>query len=1045
VTVSLPRQSLRRPVTVLVALAAILVLGGVSFTRLKLDFLPKVDFPFVGVQIPYPNAVPAQVEREIARPIEEVMATLGGVKELNSFSDRDGAFVGVMFDFDRDIDVLRLEVKEKMEQVRPLLPSDVEDYFIFTFNTSDIPVMEGRISAPGLDLAGSYDLLERRIIAPLQRIDGVGRVMVDGISPKDVTIYLALDKIIEHNIDVGRLFQTLGANNVDVSLGRVMNGHQRVSVRSLGQFRSLGEIRDLRIGETGLRLDDIADIIYAEPAPQYYRHLDSEPAIAFVIQKASGANIVEVTREIRAVMDRIDRDPALEGIQVVVWFDQGENIMDSLRGLLMAGLVGSAMAVGILFVFLRRLRTTLVAAIAIPVSVIATCTFFYLTGRSLNILTMMGLMLAVGMLVDNAIVVLEAIFRRQEQGEEAGLAAEKGSREVTMAVVASTLTSIIVFAPIILTKNSEMSRWLSEVGLTISITLIFSLLICLTVVPLLASRIRNGGARKEPKVLNAIRGRYLRALRWTALRHRKATMGFLGIGVLLTVLVIKVSGFGASEMGESGDIKRDHVSFYLEYTDNTNIYRVREYVDLIEPFLIARKDTMEVKAVYTFYDDNYTGFRLYSRDDVELGPDRVKELRGYLRENLPEIAGAKYRFRDDDDVGDGAELISVTLFGEDTDLLEELSLEAIRRMSLVEDLHDVGSNQESGRDEVRVILDRQLAGRYGVSPRDLAQVMGLTFRGVPLRRFQGENREVDLGIVLEPADRRNIDNLARLPVTYRDGRPVLLGQVADFEIGRGPDRIMRERQQTALTIGGAYEGEDYDAALEKVTAILDSMDLPSGYSWSYGRHLRRNQEQTDSMGVNTLLALACVYLVMAALFESFLHPLVIMLCIPFAAFGAIWTLILTGTPFSLFAMIGMVILIGIVVNNGIVLLDHVNALRRAGLSRDDAILRGCRDRFRPILMTAATTILGLAPLALGKTAVANAYYFPLARAVMGGLATSTVLTLLVLPTFYVMAENWAAWARRALAWGLGRGPLPWRPHPADESGGTDLAPGLTRR
>ena len=1036
---NLSQFSMRRPVTVLVALAAVLVLGGVSFTRLKLDFLPKLDWPFVGVQVPYPNAVPAQVEREISRPIEEIMATLGDVKELNSYSARDGAFVGVMFDFDRDIDVLRLEVKEKMEQVRPLLPDDVEDYFIFTFNTDDIPVMEGRISAPGMDLAGSYDLLERRIINPLQRIDGVGRVMVDGISPKDVTIYLSLDRIIEHGIDVGQLFQTLNASNMDLSIGRVMDGRQRVSVRSLGQFRSLGEIRGLVVNETGLQLSDIADIVYAEPAPQYYRHLDGEAAIAFVIQKASGANIVEVTRHIRAVLAEIDKDPALAGIQVVVWFDQGENIMGSLRGLLMAGLVGSLMAVGILFLFLRRLRTTLVAAIAIPVSVIATCGFFYLTDRSLNILTMMGLMLAVGMLVDNAIVVLEAIYRRQELGEGAAEASENGSREVALAVIASTLTSVIVFAPIVVTRNSEIARWLSEVGLTISVTLVFSLLVCLTAVPLLASRIRNGGTKREFSALRALRRRYLRLLRWTALEHRKATVGYLVLFVFLTVLAMKATGFGSADMGDSGDVKRDHLSLWLEYTDNTNIYRVREYVATIEEFLIAEKDTLGVKAVYTFFDDNYTGFRLYARDDVEMTPDQMRFMKDHLRDRLPEIAGAEYRFRGDDDAGDGAELISVTLFGEDTDLLAELSGEVIRRMNFIEDLHDVDTNRQQGRDEVRVILDRQLAARYGVSPRDLSQVLGLTFRGVPLRKFQGEGREVDFGIVLEPADRRNIDNLMRLPVTYRDNRPVLLGQVARFEIGRGPSRIMRERQQTALTISGAYEGDDYDTALAEVTAILDSMDLPSGYSWSYGRHLRRNQEQQDNMAANTLLALICVYLVMAALFESFLHPLVIMLCIPFAALGVFWTLMLTGTPMNLFAMIGIVILIGIVVNNGIVLLDHINGLRRAGLPREQAILQGCRDRFRPILMTAATTILGLAPLAVGKTAVADAYYFPLARAVMGGLTASTVLTLVVLPTFYVLAESWAVWARRALNWGLGRGPLPWR------GGNGGSAPELSRR
>jgi HAE1 family hydrophobic/amphiphilic exporter-1 len=333
-----------------------------------------------------------------------------------------------------------------------------------------------------------------------------------------------------------------------------------------------------------------------------------------------------------------------------------------------------------------------------------------------------------------------------------------------------------------------------------------------------------------------------------------------------------------------------------------------------------------------------------------------------------------------------------------------------------------------------------LAGRYGVSPRDLSQVLGLTFRGVPLRKFQGADREIDLGIVLEPSDRRNIDNLSRLPVTYRDDRPILLGQLARFEVGKGPQGIRRENQKTALTITGAYEGDDFGKITDRVEQVMDSIEMPAGYSWSYGRQMRQAQQQQSEMGINILLALACVYLVMAALFESYLHPLVIMLCIPFAAFGVIWTLLLSGTPFNLFAMIGMVILTGVVVNNGIVLLDHINYLRRGGLPRDEAIVTGCRDRFRPILMTALTTILGLAPLALGKTAVADAYYFPLARAVMGGLATSTVLTLVVLPTFYILAEDRALKAKDLVGWGMGRRSLPWRR--LDDSGAPPELPGV---
>ncbi len=1020
--------SLRRPITILVCTAAILMLGAVSLQRLKLDFLPKIDFPFVAVWMPYPNAVPSQVERDIVRPVEESMATLGELRSMSSWAGRDGAWVNLEFDFGRGIDFLRLEVREKMEQVRPLLPADLPEFFIFSFNSADIPVMVGRISSKGQDLAGSYDLLERRIINPLRRVEGVGRVQVDGIAPKDVTIYLLLDRIITHNVDIGRLFQTLNESNMDLSLGRLDHGKQRINIRSIGQFRSLDEIEELQVNAAGIRLRDIAEIVYREPAPNYYRHLNGEPAIAFEIQKASGANVVDVSRAVNGVLAEIKKDPALKGIEVVLFFDQAGQILESLRGLLMSGLIGSIMAVAILFFFLRRVKATLVVSTAIPICVIATCAFLYLTNRSLNILTMMGLMLAVGMLVDNAIVVLESIYRRQEMGEDSTSAARGGAQDVAVAVTASTMTSIIVFAPIILTKGDELAVWLGEVGVTISVTLIFSLLVCLTLVPMLASRIRTNGGVKEFRVLSLARERYLKVLRWTAIGHPRLTgWVFIPLFLLLTVGAMKVTGFGPDEMSnDSSGVRQENLYVELEFTDNSNVYRVREQVEIVETFLRSKQDSLQVEYLYFYYQDNFAAFSLYFEEEFKPDIHKVRTLRDYMREELPVLAGSVYRFGGEDEGGMGVETLSVTLFGEDTRLLETLAAEAERRIKLLDGMQDMGTDVDEGTDEIRIILDRQLAGRYGVSPRDLSQVLGLTFRGVPLRKFQGADREIDLGIVLEPSDRRNIDNLRRLPVTYREDRPVLLGQLARFEVGKGPQGIRRENQKTALTITGSYEGEEFGDLTDDVEVIMDSIEMPAGYSWSYGRQMRQAQQQQNEMGINILLALVCVYLVMAALFESYLHPLVIMLCIPFAAFGVIWTLLLTGTPFNLFAMIGMVILTGVVVNNGIVLLDHINSLRRDGMERNQAILVGCHDRFRPILMTALTTILGLAPLALGKTAVADAYYFPLARAVMGGLATSTVLTLVVLPTFYILAENMSLRAKRLFDWGMGRRKLPWR-------------------
>ena len=1070
---SLSDHALRKPVTVLVITLAVLVLGAVSLTRLKMDFLPMVDFPFIGVYVPYPNAVPAQAEKEIARPIEEIMATLGDVNHIFSNTDEDDVFVGVFFDFGRSVDVLRMEVKEKLEQVRPLLPDDVDDTYIFSFNSNDIPIMVGRISAPGRDLANSYDLLERRVINPMRRVEGVGRVEVGGINPKSIRIYLHLDSIIAHGIDIERLFELLNANNIDMSVGRVVDGDQRVTVRTLGQFRSLDELEDLQVSPSGLRLRDIATVDYSEPSYGYLRRLNGESAIAIEVQKASGANIVEVSEGIHAVLEEIRRDPVLEGINVIFFFDQAEQIRNSLRSVFQAGLIGSLLAVVVIYLFLRRMRNTLIASVAMPFCVISACVFLYLTDRSLNVLTMMGLMLAVGMLVDNAIVVLESIFRKQEQGLSAPEAARLGAREVGMAVTASTLTSIIVFAPIVLSNTNEIMVWMSEVGITISVTLVFSLLICLTLVPMLAARtplegqgsqgtvrarakkiaspnaapnaVSNEASNTAPDAapnavpnegrwLTALRNGYLRMLRWTAIAHPMRTgLVFIPLFIVVTIMAMKATGFEPEVMGDRG-VKRSEVEFWLEFSDNTNLYAVHDRVLELEEFLLPLRDSHGVESVYCWYYDNNASFALIYPKEEPLSVDQVKQMREFLRESLPEIAGVTYRFGTEEESGQGAKTMAVTLFGEDTELLTEISEEAHRRLSSLDDLEDVRTDIQEGADEVRVVLDREQGGRFGVDSRTLASILGLTFRGIPLREFQGETREIDMDIVLEPSDRRNIDNLARLPISYRDGRPILLGQIARFEMGKGAQRIHREQQKTAITVRGSYEGDNYSALQDRVERVMNTLDLPSGYSWSFSRQLQEEAAEQNEMLINVLLALCCVYLLMAALFESLLHPLVIMLCIPFAALGVIWTLMVSNTPFNIMAMIGIVILVGLVVNNGIVLVDHINNLRRKGRGREDAILEGCRDRFRPILMAASTTILGLTPLALGRADMAGGYYYPLARAIMGGLATSTVLTLIVLPTFYVLAERAIVFIRQTIIWGRGRGPLPWKVAPAAAHG-----------
>jgi len=1017
----LTRLSLRRPVTLAMLLAVVGVLGAVSVLKLPLDFLPHMEMPFIGVQVPVNNGIPGQVEREIAVPIEEILGTSGGVREMFSNSDADGCFVGVRFDWGRDVNLLRLEVKEKIDQIRPDLPADVRQIFLLTFNTSDFPIMEGRIAAKGRDLSSSWDLLDQKLIGPLQRIPGVGRVNIDGVLPTQVSVYLLFDKIQEFGVDVSRLFRELEAANVELSVGEVTDDGMRYGVRTVSGITGVEELRDLPIDARGLRLRDVAEVLYGAPALSYGRHLNGEPAVAFWIQKASGYNTVEVCEAINRELAVINRDPTLQGISSVPFFDQSQQITDSLRSLTQGGLIGSLLAVVILYLFLRRVGMTLVISVAIPLSILGTTIFLFLTGRSLNVLSMMGLMLGVGMLVDNAVVVLESIHRKQDEGYGPVAAALRGTREVGRAISASTLTTVIVFAPIIVSRGDELAVWLGEVGVTISVTLVLSLLVSLSVLPMLSVRLsRGGGPRREDGWLEWLRARYLRLLRWTALRHPLLTALAIVPAVLAaTILMMKVTNFGPDSEGDGG-LRRDNLHVRLDFSDNVDKWRARDAVIVAEEYLETRRDELELRDIYSFYTADRAGISLFFRDGV-ISEEFYREVRDDLRDHLPVQAGLRYMFGDEEGGGSGAKTFQVTIHGEDTEYLYDRAEDIKALLAGIEGVSDLRSDTEGGAKEIRVNVDQEAASRYGVTAAAVSQIMGLTYRGVLLPRLNTGSKEVDMVVSLDPADRESIENLSILTVGEAAGRPVQLAQVADFTVEPTPQAIRRNDRRSGVTIRGTYDGEKLDDCLAAVRQRMDQVEFPLGYGWSFGTEILRNQEQKSEMGLNMLLALARVFFVMASLFESLLHPLVVMACVPFASVGVFWFMMATGTPFSLMAMIGMVILIGIVVNNGIVLVDHLNHHRRRGLALEDALLNACGERLRPILMTAGTTILGLTPLALaGSAHVGNAEYYPMARAIMGGLASSTLLTLIVLPTYYLLADRYVNGFKAVLAGMRGR-------------------------
>jgi HAE1 family hydrophobic/amphiphilic exporter-1 len=1002
--------SLRRPVTLAMALASVVLLGAISIVKLPLDFLPHVEFPFIAVYIPYQGGIPAENEREIVRPVEEVLATLGGVREIFSYSDAGEVQVGVTFDWGRDVNLLRMEVKEKIDQIRGELPADIPQIFLLTFNSSDIPIIQGRISAKGRDLSESWDLLDQKIIAPLERIPGVGRVNIDGVLPTQASVYLRFDKIMEHNVDVTRLFQELEAANVELTVGRVTDRGLRYDMRTVSGLNGVEDLRELPIDERGLRLGDVAEVLYGAPALSYGRILNREPAIAFWVQKASGYNTVEVCRAVEAELARINEDPALAGINSFSFFNQADQITDSLRSLLQGGLFGSILAVAILYLFLRRVGMTLVVSVAIPISILGTCIFMFLSGKSLNVLTMMGLMLGVGMLVDNAVVVLESIHRRQHHGATPVAAAVRGTKEVGRAIVASTLTTVIVFAPIVVSKADELTVWLGEVGVTISVTLLISLLVSLTVIPTLSIKL-TGQDRKadlaDARWLVWLRRHYLRVLSWTAVRHPMTTaLVIVPLVLVVTVAAMKVTNFKPDAEGDQG-IRRESLYIGFDYTGSVDKYASKDYVLKVNEYLENRREELELRDIYSWYGADAAAVTIFFNKGVVTN-EYFNQLRDDLRENLPVQAGLRYRFGGEDGQESGVKSFSVTISGEETEFLQDFAAEAKRRLALIDGIEDLTSEGERGKAEIQIKVDPDQAARFGISPGTISQIMGLTYRGVQLPRLQTGEKEIDMVVSLLPEDQESLENLSLLTVGSVDGQAVQLAQVADFHFGRSPERIFRRDQRSGISVTGTWDGERLDDALKEIKPVMDGLDLPFGYSWNFGSEIIRNQQQQSEMGANMLLALACVFFVMASLFESLLYPMVVMGTVPFASLGVFWLMMATGTPFNIMAMIGMVILIGIVVNNGIVLVDHINGCRKRGLSLDDAIIEGCSDRLRPILMTAGTTILGLLPLALFSGAhVGDAEYYPMARAISGGLASSTLLTLLVMPTYYRLATLWA--------------------------------------
>ncbi|HKL15307.1 MAG TPA: efflux RND transporter permease subunit, partial [Balneolaceae bacterium] len=738
----------------------------------------------------------------------------------------------------------------------------------------------------------------------------------------------------------------------------------------------------------------------------YARHLDQKYAVGLDITKESTANTVEVVDKVLAEIDEINKRPEMQGIQIYEMFNQSDGILSSLRELLNAGMIGALFSVVMLYIFLRQFGTTMLVATAVPFSLIVTLGFFFFLDISLNILSMMGLMLAIGMLVDNAVVVTENIHRYQRKGNDPKTASVLGAKEVSIAVTAGTLTSIIVFLPNVV-NESFISQHMYYIGMAIIISLLASLVISLTVIPLLASKIKPPKEAPKRTVIDKLSDRYSYFLRWF-LERRKTSVLF--------ILALFLSGaiplfFMNVDMFQRVEERRLNLQYNLNasYTLET----VKDDVDRIEKYLYDNQDTFEIESVYTYYTPDYAQSTINLVDD-DRAEKSVTLLKEEIEEDLPQIAIGQPAFEYISQ--NSSEQVRVFVQGEAMQVLEDLADEVAWRLGQIEGFADVRSEAESGNKEVRLTVDNNRARNLGLSSSEIANMVSGAMRGQTIQRIRGKEGEIDVVLAFRDADRQTINDLRNLPVSFGDNQTVKLASVASFEQETGAGRIFRENRRTSLGIAINLDDITTDEAREEISRVMDQIDYPTGYSWSYGRSFGNDLDAMNTMLFNIAIAFFLIYLIMASLFESLLYPTSVLSCIFFGVIGIFWFFFITGTTFDLMAFIGILILMGIVVNNGIVLVDHINHLRSERLSRREAVIQGGRDRMRPILMTAGTTVLGLIPLCIGNTQIGGAGppYFPMARAIVGGLTFSTIITLVVLPSIYVILDDIKIWGTRIL-------------------------------
>ncbi|OHB61529.1 MAG: acriflavin resistance protein [Planctomycetes bacterium RBG_13_46_10] len=1017
------RFSVHRPIFTIMVVLIVILLGVISLLRLPIDLMPDISYPTISISCTYENAGPEEIEELITRPIEEAMSAVPGVEEVSSVSVEDRGTVRVTFSWGTNLDAAANDIRDRLDRIVDRLPEEADRPTLRKFDLASFPILILGASSK-LDPVQTRQIIEDQVKYRLERVPGVAAVDIWGGLEREIHVSLDPAKINALAIPLDRIITGIREGNVNIPAGTIERGNFEVTIRTPGEYIDLKQLEDTVIAireGVPIQLREIANVADSWQKITRIVRVNGQPGIRLSVSKQSGKNTVDVARGAIKELERINRD--IPQIKIITIVDTSDYIQRSISNVGSSAVYGGILAVIILLVFLRNVRSTIIIATAIPVSIIATFALLYFSGFTLNIMTLGGLALGIGMLVDNAIVVLENIFRIRETQQTRELAAVDGTEEVTNAIIASTLTTVVVFLPLVFMRGMSGVMF-KQLSIVVAFSLLCSLVVAITVVPMLSARIlpstlkdssqgKGFGARVfeiSGQFLSHLEDNYKKLLH-IALNHRIIVVILAVLLMGLSAMLIPYVGAELMPATDEGEVRVEG-----EMQVGTRLDLVDEKFKVIEK--IVNESVPEIQNVVSSVGGigwrgggGHTGSIRLSLKPQSQRSRSSEQIAADLRRKLSNIPGMIIRTR----AGQGlfilrmgtsqGDRVEVEIRGHDLEMADMLAQQVKNLVESVDGVTDARISREAGNPEELIFIDRQKAADMNLSVSKIANALQTILSGTTSGYYRQAGDEYAILVKLREAEKMNLNEILDLTLTNSEGQPVVLKNVVSTGPRSGPVLVERKDQERIVTVSADISGRDMGSVLSDIHVKLQSVPVPRDFTIGFGGDYEEQQKSFRELSLSCVLALVLVYMVMACQYESLRDPFVVMFSVPLAAIGVILMLFFTGTTFNIQSFIGSIMLGGIVVNNAILLVDHTNLLRRRdSMPLREAIEEAGRKRLRPILMTALTTIFGLLPLALGLGEGGEAQA-PMARVVIGGLLSSTFITLVFVPVVYSIFER----------------------------------------